>query len=482
MFSDVEIKEIMKLLAAILHIGNFEFEEALIDNLDACHLIYNTGVKQVCQLLDVVDDSLIKAVTYRTLVMRGEAVTTPMNIDHAMDVKDALVKGIYGRLFIWIIDKINSAISKGSKEKNRDLRSIGVLDMFGFEVFEKNSFEQLCINFANENLQQFFVRHIFKLEQEEYERENVEWNHIEFTDNQHILDLIAARPMNIMSLIDEESMFARGTDRTMLNKLSRTHARNDLFLSSRHQTDDSFGIKHYAGEVRYSSKGFLERNRDTFHGDLMQLVQSSKNKFLKLLFYKDLKAGMESRKRSGTLSEQFKRSLDHLMRMISKCQPFFVRCIKPNHEKKANSFDRSLVVQQLRYSSMLETIQIRRKGYPIRYSFNEFIERYRVCVAGFKLPPDGDLQRASKKLAKAVLGSDGFWQLGGSKLFIKDEHEMKLEIAREEAISKFVVVIQRAVRGWYARRTFQRLKRNVVTIQSIWRGYLARRDYRVVSI
>ena len=479
MFSEVEIKEIMKLLSAILHIGNFEFEEALIDNLDACHLIYNTGVKQVCQVLDVIDNSIIQALTYRTLKSRGETVKTPMNIDQAMDVKDALVKGIYGRLFQWIVGKINSAIYTGSRE-HRDCRSIGILDMFGFENFQKNCFEQLCINFANENLQQYFVRSLFKLEQEEYEREHVEWGHIDFQDNQPILDLIAAKPNNILSLVDDESSFPRGTDRTMLNKLSRTHARNDLFLSSRSQMDDSFGIKHYAGVVRYSSKGFVERNKDTFHGDLMALVQSSKNKFLKLLFYRDLKAGMDARKKNGTLIEQFKKSLDQLMRTMSKCQPLFIRCLKSNNEAKPMTFDRSLIMSQLVYSGMLETIQIRKKGYPIRYSFPEFIERYRVCLPGMKLPTDQDVVRAAKRLARHVLGSDGFWQLGATKLFLKDDHDTKLEIAREQAISKFVIVIQRAVRGWYAKRTFQRLKNSIVTIQSMWRGYLARRDYKVM--
>lgn len=480
-FSEVELREINKLLAVILHVGNFEFEEALIDNLDSCHLIYNTGVKQVCALLDVVDDAMIKAVTYRTLVMRGETVTSPMNIDQAMDVKDALVKGIYGRLFTWIVDKVNSCMMKAAKERVKDLRSIGLLDIFGFENYEKNSFEQLCYNFANENLQQFFIRHLFILEQEEYAKEKISWEHIDFRDNQDVLDLIAARPQNILLLVDEESMFPRGTDRSMLNKLSRAHTRNDSFLASKHQTDDTFGIKHFAGTVRYSSKGFLERNRDTFHGDLMALVQSSKNKFLKLLFYKDLKAGIDSRKRQGTLCEQFKKSLDSLMRNLSKCQPFFIRCLKPNQEQSKDAFDRSLMVKQLRYNGMLETIHIRRKGFPIRYSFQDFLERYKVCFPGFKMPHDGDLARGAKRIARHVLGSESGYQLGATKLFIRDEHDFKLEVAREQSIEKFVVVIQRAVRGWYARRTFQRLKKSVCTIQSMWRSYLARRDYKVVS-
>ena len=487
-FKDVELRETFKLLAALLQIGNFEFQEAMIDNLDACHLIYNSGVKHVCALLEVIDDVLIKSITHRTLNMRGEAVTSPMNMRMARDVKDALVKGVYGRLFVWIVDKINTTICKssdGGRQKKRQNdptlgKSIGLLDIFGFENFGKNSFEQLCINFANENLQQFFVRHVFKMEQEEYEREGINWQSIEFTDNQDVLDMIVARPMSILDLINEESLFPRGTDRTMLNKLSRTHSKNRLFDTPRNSSS-SFSIKHFAGKVVYDTAGFLERNRDTFHGDLIQLIRSSKNKFLHFIFHKDLKNSSLHQKRASSLCEQFKKSLDSLMRTLMKCQPFFVRCVKPNDLKTPGVFDRDLVCQQLRYSGMMETIRIRRQGYPVRYEFAEFIDRYRVCIGGMpRSSKISDHRTAASRICETVLNEQD-WCLGLTKVFMKDEHDVELENYREKSLLKYILVLQRAVRGWYAKRTFQRLKRSVVKIQALWRAYRDRKAFREMT-
>nr|MBE5725285.1 crinkled [Cucujiformia] len=267
---------------------------------------------------------------------------------------DAFVKGIYGRLFILIVKKINSAIYK-SKERQRT--SIGVLDIFGFENFNHNSFEQFCINFANENLQQFFVRHIFKLEQEEYNLEGINWQHIEFVDNQDALDLIAIKQLNIMALIDEESKFPKGTDQTMLAKLHKTHGNHRNYLKPKSDINTSFGLNHFAGVVFYDTRGFLEKNRDTFSADLLQLIAISRNKFLQQIFANDIGMGSETRKRTPTLSTQFKKSLDSLMRTLFNCQPFFIRCIKPNEIKKPMQFDRNLCCRQLRYSGMMETIR-----------------------------------------------------------------------------------------------------------------------------
>ncbi|KAG7235101.1 hypothetical protein INR49_003216, partial [Caranx melampygus] len=282
---------------------------------------------------------LMNCLTSRTLITRGETVSTPLSMEQALDVRDAFVKGIYGRLFVWIVEKINAAIYKPPSSQPKALRrSIGLLDIFGFENFTVNSFEQLCINFANENLQQFFVRHVFKLEQEEYNLEHINWQHIEFTDNQDALDMIALKPMNIISLIDEESKFPKGTDTTMLNKLNFQHKLNANYIPPKNNYETQFGIQHFAGVVYYETRGFLEKNRDTLYGDIIQLVHSSKNKFIKQIFQADV----------------------------------------------AMLFDRELCVRQLRYSGMMETIRIRRAGYPIRYTFVEFVDRYRVLMPGVK--------------------------------------------------------------------------------------------------
>ncbi|XP_031734564.1 myosin VIIAa isoform X2 [Anarrhichthys ocellatus] len=479
MFTDKENWEITKLLAAILHMGNLRYEARTYDNLDACEVVRSPHLTTAATLLEVDGKDLMNCLTSRTLITRGETVSTPLSMEQALDVRDAFVKGIYGRLFVWIVEKINAAIYKPMPSQPKALRrSIGLLDIFGFENFTVNSFEQLCINFANENLQQFFVRHVFKLEQEEYNLENINWQHIEFTDNQDALDMIAIKPMNIISLIDEESRFPKGTDTTMLNKLNHQHKLNTYYIPPKNNHETQFGIQHFAGVVYYETRGFLEKNRDTLYGDIIQLVHSSKNKFIKQIFQADVAMGAETRKRSPTLSSQFKRSLELLMRTLSVCQPFFVRCIKPNEYKKSMLFDRELCVRQLRYSGMMETIRIRRAGYPIRYTFVEFVDRYRVLMPGVKPAyKQEDLRGTCQRIAEAVLGRDDDWKMGKTKIFLKDHHDMLLEIERDKAITDKVILIQKVVRGFKDRSNFLKMRKSAVWIQKTWRGYQCRKNY-----
>uniref|UniRef100_A0A8C5A059 Myosin VIIAa n=1 Tax=Gadus morhua TaxID=8049 RepID=A0A8C5A059_GADMO len=469
MFTDTENTEISKLLAAILHMGNLRYEGVWRSTVDG--------------------KDLMNCLTSRTLITRGETVSTPLSMEQALDVRDAFVKGIYGRLFVWIVGKINAAIYKPPPNPSKAVRrSIGLLDIFGFENFTINSFEQLCINFANENLQQFFVRHVFKLEQEEYNLENINWQHIEFTDNQDALDMIAIKPMNIISLIDEESKFPKGTDNTMLNKLNSQHRLNTYYIPPKNSYETQFGVQHFAGVVYYETKGFLEKNRDTLYGDIIQLVHSSKNKFIKQIFQADVELYLIRlfvyfviQKRSPTLSSQFKRSLELLMRTLGVCQPFFVRCIKPNEYKKPMLFDRELCVRQLRYSGMMETIRIRRAGYPIRYTFVEFVDRYRVLMPGVK--PE-DLRGTCQRIAEAVLGRDDDWQMGKTKIFLK----MRAGFSRLQALVRSrklytmyhvarqrVTGFQGCCRGFLVRRAFRHRLWAVITLQAYTRGMIARR-------
>ncbi|ELK00390.1 Myosin-VIIa [Pteropus alecto] len=484
MFTDTENWEISKLLASILHLGNLQYEARTFENLDACEVLFSPSLATAASLLEVNPPDLMNCLTSRTLITRGETVSTPLSREQALDVRDAFVKGIYGRLFVWIVDKINAAIYKPpSQEVKNSRRSIGLLDIFGFENFAVNSFEQLCINFANEHLQQFFVRHVFKLEQEEYDLETIDWLHIEFTDNQDALDMIANKPMNIISLIDEESKFPKGTDTTMLHKLNSQHKLNSNYIPPKNNHETQFGINHFAGVVYYESQGFLEKNRDTLHGDIIQLVHSSKNKFIKQIFQADVAMGAETRKRSPTLSSQFKRSLELLMRTLGACQPFFVRCIKPNEFKKPMLFDRHLCVRQLRYSGMMETIRIRRAGYPIRYSFVEFVERYRVLLPGVKPAyKQDDLRGTCQRMAEAVLGTHDDWQIGKTKIFLKDRHDTLLEMERDKAITDRVVLLQKVIRGFKDRSNFLKLKNAATLIQRHWRGYNCRRNYELMRL
>lgn len=473
LFTEQEIWEILRLLAALLHTGNIKYQATVVDNLDATEITEHVNVKRVANLLGVPVQPLIDALTRKTLFAHGETVVSTLSRDQSMDVRDAFVKGIYGRLFVLIVRKINSAIYR---PKASARSAIGVLDIFGFENFNHNSFEQFCINYANENLQQFFVQHIFKLEQEEYNHEGINWQHIEFVDNQDALDLIAIKQLNIMALIDEESKFPKGTDQTMLAKLHKTHGSHRNYLKPKSDINTSFGLNHFAGVVFYDTRGFLEKNRDTFSADLLQLIHISNNKFLQQIFSEDIGMGSETRKRTPTLSTQFKKSLDSLMKTLSSCQPFFIRCIKPNEFKKPMLFDRGLCCRQLRYSGMMETIRIRRAGYPIRHSFKEFVERYRFLISGVPPSHKTDCRSATSKICSSVLGRSDY-QLGHTKVFLKDAHDLFLEQERDRVLTRKILILQRSIRGWVYRRRFLRMRKAAIIIQRQWRGKLQRIRY-----
>lgn len=476
MFHESEVMEIMKILSALLHLGNITYNAIQVDNIDASEILDIACVQKAAQLLGVRPQNLIDALTTRTIFTRGDSVTSTMGIAASVDVRDAFVKGIYGRMFVWIVDKINKAIYTPKISPDHYRTSIGVLDIFGFENFDHNSFEQLCINYANENLQQFFVRHIFKLEQEEYNSEGINWQHIEFVDNQDALDLIAVKPMNLISLIDEESKFPKGTDQTLLSKLHQQHGSNSNYLRAKSEISMVFGLNHFAGVVFYDARGFLEKNRDTFSVDLIHLVQSSNNKYLTNLFTADVGMGSETRKRTPTLGAQFKKSLDSLMRTLGNCQPFFVRCIKPNDFKKPLMFDRNLCCRQLRYSGMMETIRIRRAGYPIRHNFEDFVDRYRLLAVGILPSQKENCRVASTKILQTVL-KDADYQLGKTKVFLKDAQDVFLEQQRELVMTKKILIIQKTVRSWHVRRKFVMMRHGVIAIQRAWRAHETKRRF-----
>jgi myosin-7 len=474
-FSEAEQWDLWELTAAVLHLGNITFSESEVQNLRTATIDNEETMEKAAKLLQVNPRQLVKSLTMKSTLAMGEIIYSPMNKEQALDVRDAFVKGMYGRGFIWIVEKINQTIYKPATEKGR--LSIGVLDIFGFENFKMNSFEQLCINYANENLQQFFVQHIFKLEQEEYSKEDINWQSIEFVDNQVILDMLAVKPMNVIALVDEESRFPKGTDASMLVKLHKQHSDREHYIKPKSAQATTFGIIHFAGTVFYESIGFLEKNRDTFSADLFEVVQNSKKQFIVGLFEKEKAMGTETRKKSPTLGAQFKTSLEALMKTLGACQPFFVRCIKPNELKKADMFDRDLSVRQLRYSGMMETIRIRRAGYPIRHSFSEFVDRYRVLVDGMKSHEHyPDIKAACKTILFKTLG-ESQWQIGRTKVFLKDQEDQLLEERRDTMLTKRVILIQKIVRGYFQRRRYLKMKTAAVIIQKTMRKLRMRRRY-----
>uniref|UniRef100_A0A8C4S7H9 Myosin VIIB n=1 Tax=Erpetoichthys calabaricus TaxID=27687 RepID=A0A8C4S7H9_ERPCA len=477
MFSDNEKWEIMKLLAAVLHLGNLDFEATVKNNLDSCDVISSTHLTMASKLLEVDPKELEDGLIHRSIATREGTVSTPLSLKQAMDSRDAFAKGIYGRMFVWIVDKINNAIYKPPSNNPRNIRrSIGLLDIFGFENFKTNSFEQLCINFANEQLQQFFVKHVFKLEQEEYARENIGWQHIDFSDNQRALDVLACKSLNIIALIEEESHFPKGTDGTLLNKMNQVHSKTNIYLPPKSSHDTQFGIRHFAGVVYYDAKGFLQKNQDTINSDIIKLVERSSNKFLKKIFQGDMETipNITSNARVITANGSLKVGFFFLHRLLIANVQIFVRFYLPTEFKESFClhlsplklyiiFDRDLCLRQLRYSGMMETIRIRKAGYPIRYTFEEFLDRYRVLLpSAIKEDPE----QCCGFISEAVIGQEGDWKIGKTKIFLRDK-----------ALNEKAVLIQRVLRGYKHRYR----NKFPATLRSslVWRAYKCRKLYRL---
>uniref|UniRef100_W5MDG5 Myosin VIIBb n=1 Tax=Lepisosteus oculatus TaxID=7918 RepID=W5MDG5_LEPOC len=502
-FTDNNFWEITKLLAALLHLGNLDFEAAVYNNMESCDVQASLHFTTAAKLLEVNPKVLEVSLTNRSFMTNRESVSKPLSCEQAVDGRDAFVKAIYSRLFVWIVNKINSAVYTAPPADPSHVRqSIGLLDIFGFENFNNNSFEQLCINFANEQLQQFFVKHVFKLEQDEYAQENIGWLHIDFNDNQHTLDVLASKSLNILALIEEESHFPKATDTTMLNKINSIHGKSNIYLPPKSKHDMQFGIQHFAGAVYYNAKGFLEKNRDALSSDSIHLVKTSSNKLLKTIFEADLISdtvktvnpkmiikpknsvkATDARKQVPTLSGQFRQSLDSLMKTLTACQPFFIRCIKPNDYKKPMLFDRDLCMRQLRYSGMMETIRIRKSGYPIRYAFDEFLERYHVLLKTSVCDPKKETpETCCSSICESVISAEGDWKIGKTKIFLKDYHDTMLELERDRALHEKATLIQRVLRGYKYRKRFVKQKKAAVVIQKTWRGHKCRKQYRVVQL
>ncbi|XP_069898312.1 unconventional myosin-X isoform X2 [Dipodomys merriami] len=468
-FSKEEVREVLRLLAGILHLGNIEFITA-----GGAQVSFKTALGRSAELLGLDPIQLTDALTQRSMFLRGEEILTPLNVQQAVDSRDSLAMALYSRCFEWLIKKINSRI-KG----NDDFKSIGILDIFGFENFEVNHFEQFNINYANEKLQEYFNKHIFSLEQLEYSREGLVWEDIDWLDNGECLDLIEKK-LGLLALINEESHFPQATDSTLLEKLHNQHANNHFYVKPRVAVTN-FGVKHYAGEVQYDVRGILEKNRDTFRDDLLNLLRESRFDFIYDLFehvssrnnQDTLKCG--SKHRRPTVSSQFKDSLHSLMATLSASNPFFVRCIKPNTQKMPDQFDQAVVLNQLRYSGMLETVRIRKAGYAVRRPFQDFYKRYKVLTRNVALPED--VRGKCTVLLQLYDASSSEWQLGKTKVFLRESLEQKLEKRREEEVYRAAMVIQAHILGYLARKQYRRVLYCVVMIQKNYRAFLMRKRF-----
>lgn len=331
-------------------------------------------LKWAAELLSLDFAALQFALTHKEIKMRSEVIQKPLTAEQARDQTDAFAKYLYSTLFDWMVNKLNVCTCSESFKL-----FIGVLDIFGFEKFELNSLEQFLINLANEKLQQFFNHHIFKLEQKIYEEEKIDWTVIEFKDNQECLDLIEKRrPPGVLAILDEETKFPKATDETLIEKMHSNFDKKHEYYDKPRMQKRHFGIKHYAGLVVYDVKDWRDKNKDEVPEHLERIIKNSTNQFLALL-YTDTNAGDAANKL--TVGAQFKDQLTALMALLTTTEPYFIRCVKPNMLKVADNFDEQLIHDQLLYAGMLETIRIRRMGYPVRYALGDFWKRYKVFIS-----------------------------------------------------------------------------------------------------
>ncbi|XP_042328381.1 unconventional myosin-Va isoform X4 [Sceloporus undulatus] len=481
---------IFQILAAILHLGNVVFTSK---DADSCIIQpKHEPLNIFCDLMGVEYDQMAHWLCHRKLATATETYIKPISKLQAINARDALAKHIYANLFNWIVDHVNKALHSPIKQHS----FIGVLDIYGFETFEINSFEQFCINYANEKLQQQFNMHVFKLEQEEYMREQIPWTLIDFYDNQPCINLIEAK-LGILDLLDEECKMPKGSDNSWAQKLYNTHLNKTALFEKPRLSNKAFIIQHFADKVEYQCDGFLEKNKDTVYEEQIKVLKSSKFKMLSELFQEEKdtsptsatpsgrtplsraavkpaksKVGQTNKEHKKTVGHQFRNSLHLLMETLNATTPHYVRCIKPNDFKFPFMFDEKRTVQQLRACGVLETIRISAAGFPSRWTYQEFFSRYRVLMKQKDVLSDRK-QTCKNVLEKLILDKDKY-QFGKTKIFFRAGQVAYLEKIRADKLRAACIRIQKTIRGWLMRKKYLRMRKAAITVQRYVRGYQAR--------
>uniref|UniRef100_A0A2K6SVF9 Unconventional myosin-Ic n=1 Tax=Saimiri boliviensis boliviensis TaxID=39432 RepID=A0A2K6SVF9_SAIBB len=415
-FTEDEVEDLLSIVASVLHLGNIHFAA---DEESNAQVTTENQLKYLTRLLSVDGSTLREALTHRKIIAKGEELLSPLNLEQAAYARDALAKAVYSRTFSWLVEKINRSLASKDTDSPswRSTTVLGLLDIYGFEVFQHNSFEQFCINYCNEKLQQLFIELTLKSEQEEYEAEGIAWEPVLYFNNKVICDLVEEKFKGIISILDEECLRpGEATDLTFLEKLEDTVKHHPHFLTHKladQRTRKSLGrgefrLLHYAGEVTYSVTGFLDKNNDLLFRNLKETMCSSKNPIMSQCFDR---SELSDKKRPETVATQFKMSLLQLVEILQSKEPAYVRCIKPNDAKQPGRFDEVLIRHQVKYLGLMENLRVRRAGFAYRRKYEAFLQ----------------------------------------------------------------TKIQAAWRGFHWRQKFLRAKRSAICIQSWWRGTLGRR-------
>ncbi|KAL0397490.1 UNVERIFIED_CONTAM: Myosin-12 [Sesamum calycinum] len=463
-----EQEAIFRVVAAILHLGNVEFVKG--SEVDSSKLKDDKAryhLRTTAELLMCNEKALEDSLCQRVIVTPDGSITKPLDPAAAVTSRDALAKTIYSRLFDWIVDKINSSIGQDPNAKS----IIGVLDIYGFESFKINSFEQLCINLTNEKLQQHFNQHVFKMEQEEYTKEEINWSYVEFVDNQDVLDLIEKKPGGIIALLDEACMFPKSTHETFAQKMYQTYKAHKRFSKPKLARTD-FTINHYAGDVTYQADQFLDKNKDYVVAEHQALLTESKCSFVANLF-PPLPDEASKQSKFSSIGTRFKQQLQSLMETLSTTEPHYIRCVKPNTVLKPGIFENFNVLNQLRCGGVLEAIRISCAGYPTKRTFDEFIDRFGMLAPDVV---DGSDEKSACIAICDKMGLKGY-QIGKSKVFLRAGQMAELDARRAEVLAHAAKRIQRQIRTYLTRKEFIILRKGTINVQKLWRARLACKLY-----
>ncbi|AQK76130.1 myosin2 [Zea mays] len=467
--SSEEQEAIFRVVAAILHLGNVEFAEG--DDGDSSKPKDEKSLSHLrtaAELFMCDEKALKDSLCQRIIVTRDENIVKTLDPEAAKGSRDALAKTVYSRLFDWLVNKINNSIGQDPNSKCL----IGVLDIYGFESFKTNSFEQFCINLTNEKLQQHFNQHVFKMEQEEYTKEEINWSYIEFIDNQDVLDLIEKKPGGIIALLDEACMLPRSTHETFAQKLYQTYKNHKRFAKPKLSRSD-FTICHYAGDVTYQTELFLDKNKDYVVAEHQALLSASKCAFVSGLF-PFLSEDSSKSSKFSSIGSRFKQQLQSLLETLSATEPHYIRCVKPNNLLKPAIFENQNVLQQLRCGGVMEAIRISCAGYPTRRTFYEFIDRFGILAPDVLSGSSDEVSAVRRLLDKIDLQG---YQIGKTKVFLRAGQMAELDARRNEVLGRSASMIQRKVRSFLAQKNFIALRRSALQIQTVCRGELARRVY-----
>uniref|UniRef100_A0A4W4GY34 Myosin-9 n=1 Tax=Electrophorus electricus TaxID=8005 RepID=A0A4W4GY34_ELEEL len=493
---DDEQTGMLKVVSAVLQLGNMSFKKER--NSDQASMPDDTAAQKVSHLLGMNVTDFTRAILSPRIKVGRDCVQKAQTQEQAEFAVEALAKATYERLFRWLVTRINKALDR---TKRQGASFIGILDIAGFEIFELNSFEQLCINYTNEKLQQLFNHTMFILEQEEYQREGIEWSFIDFgLDLQPCIDLIEkpAAPPGILALLDEECWFPKATDKSFVEKVVQEQGNHPKFQKAKKLKDDSdFSIIHYAGKVDYKADEWLMKNMDPLNDNVTNLLNQSSDKFVSEL-WKDVDrivgldkvAGMADtahgafKTRKGmfrTVGQLYKEQLSNLMTTLRNTNPNFVRCIIPNHEKKAGKLEPHLVLDQLRCNGVLEGIRICRQGFPNRIVFQEFRQRYELLTPNAIPKGFMDGKQACVLMIKALELDSNLYRIGQSKVFFRAGVLAHLEEERDIKITDVILKFQAWCRGYVARRAFAKRQQQLTAMKVIQRNcaaYLKLRNWQ----